>query len=157
MQREGKVADFLWRSNVKEEVGYPEMLDCYREASQAFQLYWSKGMNQETSTPHRITVLRINPAQKTRTGFYLPNEIPAGETFAVCKDMAEGLLVLCSCCPIQILICVFTTTFPLILTCLANRAQTQLSSSLQRPCHQRNPLPWLCVVSFLAGRCLMVQ
>lgn len=98
------------------------MLNCYREASQAFQLCWIEGMNQQTSTPHRITKPTTNPAQKTRTGFFLSNENPAGEEFIVCKDSAEGLLVLCSCCPIQILIHVFTTTFPLIFKSLASRA-----------------------------------
>lgn len=126
------------------------MLDCYREASQDFQLSWSKGMNQRTSAPHRIIELTTNPAQKTRTGFYLSNENPAGEKFIVCKDRAEGLLVLRSRHPIQTLIHVFTTTFPLMFKSLASRARTQLRSSLQSLCQQRNPLT-LTVCSFLPG------
>lgn len=147
---EGKGADFLWRSNVKGEVGYPEMLDCYREAFQDFQLSWSKGTNQGTSAPHRIIEPTTNPAQRTRTGFYLSNENPAGEKFIVCKDTAEGLLVLRSCCPIQTLTHVFTTTFPLIFRSLASRARAQLGSSLRRLCQQRNPLT-LTLCSFLPG------
>lgn len=153
---EGKVADFLWWFNVKGEVGYPEMLDCSRDASQAFQLCWIKGTSQETSTPHKIIQPVTSPAQKTRMGFYFSNENPAGEKFIACKDIAEGLLVLSSCWPTQTLH-VFTTTFPLIFQSLANKAWMQLSSSLQRLCQQRNPLPELCVVSFLAGGCPVLQ
>lgn len=153
---EGKVADFLWWFNVKGEFGYPEMLDCSRDASQAFQLCWIKGTSQETSTPHKIIQPVTSPAQKTRMGFYFSNENPAGEKLIACKDIAEGLLVLSSCWPTQTLH-VFTTTFPLIFQSLANKAWMQLSSSLQRLCQQRNPLPELCVVSFLAGGCPVLQ
>lgn len=147
--REGKVADFWWRFSVKGEAGYPEMLDCSKDASQAFQLCWIKGTSQETSAPHKIIQPVTNPAQETRMGFYFPNENPAVEKSTACKDIAEGLLVLSSCWPTQTLH-VFTTTFPLIFQSLASRARTWLSSSQQRLCQQRNPLPELCVVSFLA-------
>lgn len=86
------------------------MLDCSRDASQAFQLCWIKGTSQETSTPHKIIQPVTSPAQKTRMGFYFSNENPAGEKFIECKDIAEGLLVLSSCWPTQTLH-VFTTTF----------------------------------------------
>lgn len=104
------------------------MLDCSRDASQAFQLCWKL---QETSTPHKIIQPMTNPAQKTRMGFYFSNESPAGEKFTACKDIAEGLLVLSSCWPTQTLH-VFATTFPLIFQSLASRARTRLSRSLQR-------------------------
>lgn len=132
------------------------MLDCSRDVSQASQLCWIKGTSQETSAPHRITQPVTNPAQKTRMGFYFSNENPAGEKFIAYKDIAEGLLVLSSCWPTQTLHD-FTTTFSLIFQSLASRARTQLSSSLQRLWQQRNPLPELCVVSFLAGGCPVLQ
>lgn len=78
------------------------------------------------------------------------------EKFTACKDIAEELLVLSSCWPTQSLH-VFTTTFPLIFQSLASRARTRLSSSLQRLCQQRKPLPELCVVSFLAGGSPVLQ
>lgn len=122
-------------------------------ASQAFQLCWTKGTSQDISTLHNIIQPVTNPAQKTGMGFYFSNENPAGEKFIACKNIAEGLS---SCWSTQTLH-VFTTTFPLIFQSLASRARTQLSSSLQRLCPQRNPLPELCVVFFLAGGCPVLQ
>lgn len=112
--------------------------------------------NKPQGAPHKIIQPVTNPAQKTRMGFYFAYENPAGEKFIACKDIAEGLLVLSSCWPTQTLH-VFTTPFPLIFQSLANRAWMQLSSSLQRLCQQRNPLPDLCMVSFLAGGCPVLQ
>jgi len=114
-------------------------------------------MNQETSTPHRIIEPTTKPAQKTRAGFSLSDANPAGEKFVVRKDTAVALIELCSCFPIQTLFHVFTATFPLIFKSLGSRARTQLRSSLQRLCQQRNPLPLLCVVSIRAEGCLVVQ
>lgn len=68
------------------------------------------------------------------------------------SGVCHFLCMICSCCPVQPLIHVLTTT--LTFKSMASRAQTQLSSSLQRVCYQRNPLPWLYVVSILAGGCL---
>lgn len=147
--REGKVADSLWRFNVKGEVGYPEMFDCSRNASQAFQLCWIKGTSQETSAPHKIIQAVTNPAQKTRMGFYFSNANPAVEKFIARKDIAEALLVLSSCWPTQTLH-VFTTTFPLIFQSLASRTWTWLSSSLQETVQRKEPSTWT-VCGFLPG------
>lgn len=77
-------------------------------APQAFQLCWTKGTSQDTSTLNNIIKPVTNPAQKTRMGFYFSNENPAGEKFIACKNIAEGLS---SCWSTQTLH-VFTTTFP---------------------------------------------